>query len=256
MGTISLLDERLLSYLLVDTKWQVEVVDEVDSTQNVIKLKKSISNGDVVVAEFQSAGRGRLDRTFEASKSQSLTFSFYIECFRDRKEWGCIPLIAGLAVTNVLNAYASEDSEKIFYAKWPNDVLAINSKRDGKVAGILTETHGNGIVVGIGINVEMENLPVETATSLLLLGISHLNRNEILVRVLNEFHSLFTSWERGGSLAKSYLDISATIGKKVEVSMPGGEVKRGVAIEVGHNGELVLDSGESIFSGDVIHLYT
>lgn len=254
-GDIPLLDERILSYLLVDTEWQVSVLDEVDSTQNYLKSKNNLRPGEVFVAEFQSAGRGRLDRTFEATKSQSLMFSFYIECLRNRDEWGCVPLIAGLAVVNVLNR-EMELPENIFYAKWPNDVLAINSKRDGKIAGILTEVHGKGIVVGIGLNVAMAKPPVDTATSLLLLQSPTLDRNEILVKILNEFASLYASWQRGGSLAKSYAEISATLGKKVEVHMPGGEVKVGIASSVGHQGELLLDNGENIFSGDIIHLYT
>lgn len=249
---IPLLDVKKLAYLLVDGYWQVSVIDEIDSTQNYLKTK-NVKHGDVITTEFQSAGRGRLDRKFEADKSVSLLFSFYIEPKRERDDWGWIPLLAGLAVAKSLNA-----REKYFATKWPNDVLAVSSPADGKVSGILVETHKNGVIVGIGINVGMskDQLPVATATSLALLGINELDRNKYLADILQEFDLLLTRWENGEDLTREYVDLSSTMGKKVEIHQADGIIESGQAAGIGPSGELILEDGRCIYSGDVIHLYT
>ena len=249
---IALLDVKNLAYLLVDGYWQVSVVDEIDSTQTYLK-SKSAKHGEVIAAEFQSAGRGRLDRIFEANKSRSLLFSLYIEPKRNRDDWGWIPLLAGLAISNVLNREVN-----VFKTKWPNDLLAINSPSDGKVAGILSETSGNGVVVGIGINVGMSEgeLPVPTATSLRLVGGNQLDRNNLLANILIEFADLFKRWESGEDLSDEYERSSSTIGRSVQVNSLSNENKTGLATGIGPKGELVLDGDQYIYSGDVIHLYT
>ena len=252
---IPLLDVKKLAYFLVDGYWQVSVIDEIDSTQNYLKSKNlnHLQHGDVIATEFQSAGRGRLDRKFEADKSVSLLFSLYVEPQRTRHDWGWIPLLAGIAVTKILNT-----QEKYFATKWPNDVLAFESPADGKVSGILVETHHNGVIVGIGINVGMTKteLPVPTATSLALLGIKELDRNEYLAKILEVFAHLLARWESGEDLTSEYLDLSFTIGKKVEIHHTDGEIESGQAVGIGPHGELILAEGRRIYSGDVNHLYT
>jgi BirA family biotin operon repressor/biotin-[acetyl-CoA-carboxylase] ligase len=252
---IPLLDVKKLAYFLVNGYWQVSVIDEIDSTQNYLKSKNinDLQHGEVIAAEFQRAGRGRLERKFEADKSVSLLFSFYVEPQRSRDEWAWIPLLAGIAVTKVLNT-----QKHYFATKWPNDVLAVESPVDGKVSGILVETHNNGVIVGIGINVGMSEtqLPVLTATSLALLGIEELDRNIYLANILQEFAHLLARWESGDDLTSEYLDLSSTIGKKVEIHHTDGEIESGQAVGIGLHGELILDDGRYIYSGDVIHLYT
>ncbi len=249
---ISPLDVKKLAYLLVDGYWQVSVVQEIDSTQTYLASKKPF-HGEVIAAEFQSAGRGRLDRTFEAERSCSLLFSFYIEPQRNRDEWGWISLIAGIALERILNS-----EKEVFYTKWPNDILVVGSERDGKVAGILAEATSTGVIVGIGLNVAMteSELPVPTATSLALVNIAQRDRNYYLSRFLVQFASLLAEWEEGADLVNDYSAHSSTLGKKVEVRGVGEVVESGIAESIGLFGELVLDGARHIYSGDVIHLYT
>jgi BirA family transcriptional regulator, biotin operon repressor / biotin---[acetyl-CoA-carboxylase] ligase len=248
---ISLLDVKKLAYLLVDGYWQVSVVDEIDSTQTYL-TKKNPLHGEVIATEFQSAGRGRLDRTFEANKSLSLLFSFYVQPKRPREDWGWIPLLAGICLEQVLNR-----EEKVFVTKWPNDLLSINSAHDGKVAGILVEVMSEGVVVGIGINVSMNahELPVPTATSLKLLGIEQLDRNIYLALILKEFANIFQRWEEFEDFSVLYAKNSSTIGNRVEVHGSDAKIQSGLAKGVGSHGELVLDDGSQIYSGDVVHLF-
>jgi BirA family biotin operon repressor/biotin-[acetyl-CoA-carboxylase] ligase len=249
---ISPLDVKKLAYLLVDGYWQVSVFKEIDSTQTFLTSKVP-HHGEVVAAEYQSAGRGRLERKFEAAQSRSLLFSFYFEPKRKRDEWGWIPLIAGLAVERVLNR-----QKKIFVTKWPNDVLVKKSSHNGKVSGILSEASHNGVVVGIGLNVSMnqDELPVPTASSLFLVDVVEQDRNFYLAEILTEFAELMERWEAHEDLRSLYEENCATIGADVEIHGTSGAVERGRVEKIGNLGELILEGNRHIYSGDVIHLYT
>jgi len=241
------LDDVAISAYLSSNYWRVRVLDEVGSTQDILKTEL-VSNGDCVVAEFQSAGRGRLDRKFESVPNVALLFSFYIEPER-AGEWGWIPLIAGTAVARTLNELTDTHS---FTTKWPNDVLAAS----GKVCGILCEKYGDGIIVGIGINVSTEEseLPVDTASSVFIETGIELDRNELLPKLLHEFQNLFQRWNQGEDLRSTYRALSGTIGLDVSVTLPHSPPIEGRAIDVDGEGRLKLESGDLISVGDVVHL--
>jgi len=237
------LDQTSINEALKGGYWSVHAVEQIDSTQSALK-SSSPKHGDVIIAEYQSAGRGRLDRSFEAHPRTALLFSAYIEPHRHRDEWGFIPLLVGLSVAEVLGIE--------FYTKWPNDILSDG----GKVGGILCEVHGDGIVIGIGLNVSMteEELPVPTASSILLTVGSAPDRNALLPAILKEIAFNLAEWESGEDLTDDYLDSSATMGKRVSVQLPDGRKIEGVAAGISNNGELLLDSGDVISVGDIIHL--
>ena len=233
-----------ISYALVDGYWRVKVIDEIDSTQRELAAAPDLKSGDVLAAEFQSAGRGRIDRKFEAERSVSLLFSFYYEPRRDRNEWGAIALLAGLSVAKVLG--------EGFTTKWPNDVIHAT----GKVSGTLCEFHRDGVIVGIGINTAMtvDQLPVPTATSVAIATGVTLDRNELLPLVLQEFARNIESWESGASFIEEYAAWSSTIGSHVRAELPGGKTMEGTARSITPRGELLLDSGEVLSVGDITHL--
>jgi BirA family transcriptional regulator, biotin operon repressor / biotin---[acetyl-CoA-carboxylase] ligase len=237
------LDQTSINHAVTDSYWSVKVVETIDSTQSALKLA-SPQHGDVIVANYQSAGRGRLERRFEADKGSALLFSAYVTPKRERSEWGFIPLLVGLSVAEVLGIE--------FFTKWPNDILSDL----GKVGGILCEVHGEGIIIGIGLNVSMteEQLPVPTASSVLLTLGSAPDRNLLLPAILKEIAFNLAEWESGEDLVDDYLDSSATMGKKVSVKLPDGSSIEGIASGISSNGELLLDSGEIISVGDVLHL--
>ena len=232
--------------------WRVSVVDITESTQ--VDLLQLVSSNQalskcVIVSEFQSAGRGRLDRNFEAAPMTALTFSMYIEPKVDKTEWSFLTLLAALSVRE---AIASLDSTTRIDVKWPNDLL-IGEK---KCAGIIAQATDKGVVIGIGINVGMNEseLPVPTATSLAIEGGLELDRNIILGAILNHFEVNLQIWELGKSFISEYKEASATIGANIEVSLPGGKVIKSRAIGVSDAGELLLESGEAVTVGDVVHL--
>jgi BirA family biotin operon repressor/biotin-[acetyl-CoA-carboxylase] ligase len=232
--------------------WRVSVVDVTESTQ--VDLLQLVSSNEalskqVIVSEYQSAGRGRLDRNFEAAPMSALTFSMYIEPKVDKAEWSFLTLLSALSVRE---AIASLDSTISVEVKWPNDLL-IGEK---KCAGIIAQATEKGVVIGIGINVGMKQaeLPVPTATSLAIEGSLELDRNRILAAILNHFEVNLQIWELGKSFITEYKEASATIGAMVEVTLPGGDVLKSKAIGITDEGELLLESGEAVTVGDVVHL--
>ena len=238
------LDADRVAYLLVDSYWRVSVLDEIDSTQNILKSNQP-THGDVVTAEFQSQGRGRLDRNFDATKSSGLLFSLFIAPKRKRDEWGFVSLIAGIAVVKSLGS-------QIYKAKWPNDVLS----SDGKVCGILCEIFQNGIIVGIGINVSTERneLPVDNASSVYLTEGKIADREELLIMVLRNFQELFQMWDLGVDLLDEYAAISLTLGKDVRIELPTGLDLTGNVSGFTTKGELLLDENQLVSVGDIYHL--
>lgn len=222
-------------------------MESVGSTQDELK-KLGVQRGECVVTEFQSAGRGRLDRKFESSPNVALLFSFYFEPTRDT-EWGWIPLIVGTSVARAINEKVDSIN---FLTKWPNDIVA----ESGKVAGILCERYGQGVIVGVGVNVSttVEELPVDTASSIFIETGIEIDRNDLLPHILLKFQELFEKWESGVDLTPTYRSLSQTIGKEISVTLPNAKVLRGKAIGVDDEGQLMLESGDRVSVGDILHL--
>jgi BirA family transcriptional regulator, biotin operon repressor / biotin---[acetyl-CoA-carboxylase] ligase len=244
------LNESAINATLRGSYWRVRVFQTVASTQTELIGKENLQHGDVFVTEYQSAGRGRLDRTFEATESSALLFSLYLEPKPNKLEWSAIPLLTGLSLVTALTKL---DETSAISLKWPNDLL-IGEK---KVAGILAEAGTDGVVVGIGLNVEMteSELPVPTATSLKLENFAELNRNVILSEILRNLALTIELWESGShDLFEQYRQTSSTLGKEVEIHLPSGEVITSRATGITSVGELQLANGVLVNVGDVIHL--
>jgi BirA family transcriptional regulator, biotin operon repressor / biotin---[acetyl-CoA-carboxylase] ligase len=240
----------------------VEVVEEAASTNALVtdRARSGAPEGLVVVAEHQTAGRGRLDRTWETPARSALTFSMLLRPTAPVQTWPWLPLLTGYAVDKTLKALGFESS-----VKWPNDVLL-----DGaKVAGILVErietSEGPAAVVGVGLNVGMtaEELPVPGATSLAVARPDALpDRTDLLVDLLASLGESYLAWQEGGDLAgarlaESYVAACSTIGHAIRVDLPSGEVLTGTATGIDPNGRLLVenDRGRTVVSaGDVVHV--
>jgi BirA family biotin operon repressor/biotin-[acetyl-CoA-carboxylase] ligase len=244
------LNESAINATLRGSYWRVSVFQSLTSTQSELIGKENLQHGEVFVTEFQSAGRGRINRTFEATESSALLFSLYLEPKRNKMEWSAIPLLAGLSLVNALS---NLDEKLETNLKWPNDLLI----GERKVAGILAEARPDGVIVGIGLNVEMvkSELPVPTATSLKLENFAELNRNIILSEILTNLALTIEIWESGSNIGfEQYRQVSSTLGKEVEVHLPSGEIISSRATGITDVGELQLANGARVNVGDVIHL--
>lgn len=229
-------------------QWVVRLHEEVDST-NAVAAADAVP-GRVVIAERQVAGRGRLDRTWEAAPGTSLTFSVVVDPGVPDEHWPLLPLVSALAAAEGVRRATGLDAR----VKWPNDVLV-----DGqKVAGILLErVQGKHpvAVIGIGLNVSQTQaeLPVDTASSLELSGAS-VGRTEVFGAVLTALTELLDRFHQAPpAILGSYRERCATIGTEVEVHLPGGETFTGTATEVDRWGRLVV-AGRPVAAGDVVHV--
>jgi BirA family biotin operon repressor/biotin-[acetyl-CoA-carboxylase] ligase len=172
-------------------------------------------------------------------------------------EWGLLPLITGLGVAlAVVDLGAGAD------LKWPNDVL-LPDDDERKVCGILAELVAGpqgGVVVGMGLNVGQVRgeLPVETATSLRLVGVSA-TRPQVVTAVLEELGEVYGQWDRygWGAVKDAYEAACITLGRTVRVELPDGTAVLGTAQSIADDGRLVVMTTagpRSFAAGDVHHL--
>jgi BirA family transcriptional regulator, biotin operon repressor / biotin---[acetyl-CoA-carboxylase] ligase len=195
-------------------------VDAVPSTQDVAR---QLPVGTVVVAEHQTAGRGRLGRRWEAPPGSALLASWVMPV------WELAPLAAGVAA-----AHACGERVRL---KWPNDLLL-----DGrKLAGILVERVDHKCVVGMGVNLHWA--PPGAA-------MLHADRDELVERMSAEMTAWFAA--PPARILAAWRDRSDTLGRRVRVLL-SGETVEGVAEDIGPDGTLIV-GGRPFAAGDVIHL--
>jgi BirA family transcriptional regulator, biotin operon repressor / biotin---[acetyl-CoA-carboxylase] ligase len=242
----------------------LEVLEETTSTNAVAaqRARAGAAEGLVVVAEHQSAGRGRLDRSWEMPARSGLIVSVLLRPVVPTREWPWLPLLTGYAVGRTLR----EAGFPAAGVKWPNDALI----GDRKVAGILVEVvdtpTGLAAVVGIGLNVDLtpEELPVPTATSLALEAgaCGTPDRADLLAALLATLLDTYRDWQRDGEtgarrLRAAYRDACVTLGRDVRVELPSGEALLGRATDVDETGRLLVEGPHgpvAVGAGDVVHV--
>lgn len=219
-------------------------IDSVESIGSTNSALAGAPAGTVLATDFQSAGRGRLDRSWICPPRAGLMFSVALRPRVPVSRWGWLPLMAGVALCDAVPGSA---------LKWPNDLLVDGAKS----AGILAAAGDGHVVVGMGVNVSMgaDDLP-PGATSLLLSG-RPTDREALLQAVLGGWGSWYLTWERAGGdadacgLLAAYQQRCATLGQLVDVT--GAQPRRGTAQAVDPDGRLVVD-GVAVAAGDVTHV--
>jgi BirA family transcriptional regulator, biotin operon repressor / biotin---[acetyl-CoA-carboxylase] ligase len=227
-------DPRLAGTRFRDVRW----FERIDSTNRYLLARAAAGDPDgvVAVADEQTAGRGRLGRTWVAPREAALLVSVLLRPQLAPERRHLVTLAAALALLDALGDRPAQ-------VKWPNDVVV----DDRKLAGILAETDGDGaIVVGMGVNVRPDLLPAELAGIAIAYA---LERSELLVAWLRAFDT------RLGSLDSVVADVaarSATIGRSVRVELPAKTIE-GTARALTPEGYLVVDD-HVVSVGDVVHL--
>ena len=239
------------------TPWRhLEVVEETGSTNADLMARATAGediDGVVLIAEHQTAGRGRMGRGWSAAPRAQLTLSAGVSSAEvPTKTWGWLPLAAGVAVLDTVKEVSGVEA----VLKWPNDVLA----GDGKLAGILCEVAGDAVVVGIGLNVTLRGDEVGEpgVTSLVDLGVRDLDRTRLAVELLRRLGERVTSWRAGDQrLMAEYRSHCTTIGSSVRAVLPGGREVVGTALSVDDEGRLCIDTPSGVVevsAGDVVHV--
>ncbi len=239
---------------------QVDVVAETPSTNaDLLAAAATTPAGAVLVAEYQSAGRGRLDRTWTSPARAGLTFSVLLRPQPALATWSWLPLLTGVAVRDAVVDTTGLDA----VLKWPNDLLVGPTRR--KAAGILAQLAGAAAVIGVGLNVTTTaaELPVDTATSLAVEGAASPDRTVLLGAILAALGRRYRQWQDAGGdaeasgLAADYRERCATIGAEVMVTSTGGESFEAAVTGIDADGRLVLTTAGQrriLAAGDVAHL--
>lgn len=237
----------------------VVVTSRTESTNTDVaaRARSGAPHGLVLVADAQTAGRGRLDRSFTIPERAGVIVSVLLRPPADlpAQRWVWLSLLAGLAVDATARECGVETE-----LKWPNDVLVGGRK----ICGILLERvetpNGPAAVVGMGLNVALtaDELPVPTATSLLIEGAEQTDRSVVLRMLLRNLEALYRAWSASGGdpaagIRSSYRRRCVTVGSAVRVELPDGSVLRGTASDVDELGRLVVD-GRPLSAGDVTHV--
>jgi BirA family transcriptional regulator, biotin operon repressor / biotin---[acetyl-CoA-carboxylase] ligase len=273
-ATVTTLDRhaRVAALLGGPLGWHSLVhLPEVTSTNDEVlaRLRDGSPPGLVVVADHQTAGRGRLGRPWDDASAgatsgaevRSLTVSTAVAL--PEAHAGLVPLAVGLAVADTFRRAGTAPA-----LKWPNDVLLPTP--DGglaKAAGVLVERHTvagrDVLVIGTGLDLDWRHVDrtgdAATWTSVAEATGGEVDRGEVLADLLRGeavwLRSLATDPVR---LLGAYRDACATIGREVEVTLPDGEVLRGRAVDLDRDGRLVVDAADhgrvAVTAGDVRHV--
>ncbi|WP_120519765.1 biotin--[acetyl-CoA-carboxylase] ligase [Arthrobacter celericrescens] len=259
---------------------RLEVVETTGSTnadllRAVTVEPKEWPDMSVLTAEHQTAARGRLERHWDAPDHSAVSVSIVLRPVNAQglpvptQSYSWLSLLAALALRETLLEFCGLPAE----IKWPNDVLV----RGRKISGILAQLGpmGDGtvpaVVLGTGLNVSLaeEELPVPTATSLLVEGSDTLDRTAILQNYLSRFAALYRSFcnadgdpaaglAGGPSLHKRVEAVLVTLGREVRAQLPGDHELVGHASRLDEYGSLlVVDHGgreHVVTAGDVVHL--
>lgn len=247
-----------------------EFVPQTGSTNaDLVAQATDLPDFSVLVAGFQSAGRGRAGRDWLAPAGSSLFVSVLLKpknLLPSRFSW--LPLLAGLAMTKTVTQFVPDRAVSL---KWPNDVLVSEQKISGVLSELIADQ--SGVVIGAGLNIlqSKEELPIASATSLAIEGASNLSRDsnfldEILESYLKNLKALYSAWvEAGGDavlsgLRNEVIAACSTIGRgAVKAILPGDKELFAEAIGIDDTGRLILRPAGSkdvtaVAAGDIVHL--
>src|SRR5487761_2022386 len=236
-------------------EWRIEHFDEIDSTNTWVGAQalEGAAEGLVALAAFQSRGRGRRDRRWEAPAGSALLCSVLLRPAVDLDDVQLGVAVMALALRAALDRAAGLHAD----LKWPNDLLVGKATVAGLLSEVVATDEGVALVVGLGVN--LTSHPLTSSTSVRDASGVTLSARELLDTVLEEAgrrRALLDSAAGRDTLRAEYEGALATLGQRVRVSVVGAD-HIGHARRVDSAGRLVVevDGVERTFSaGDVVHL--
>ena len=236
---------------------QVEWHDRCASTNAVAGAAAAagVPQGLLVLADEQSAGRGRHGRTWTAPPGTSLLLSLLLRPQVANSATALVPLLAGMVLAETVSRHVPHSSVAV---KWPNDLLI-----DGrKAAGVLAEARDGAIVLGLGVNIDWRgvNRPAELAESISVAEAAghDVDRWRVLAGFVGMLSQRYDYWQQmPTAFLDGYRQWCSTIGRQVRVHHRDGTQIDGEATAIGADGALQVrtDAGvTAVNEGDVEHL--
>lgn len=237
--------------------WRVEEFDEIDSTNTWLadQARAGVPEGLVVRADYQSAGRGRMGRTWESSPGDSLLCSILLRPRLAHEDLALAVAAVSLSAREALGRLTGLTPS----LKWPNDLVVDGRKLGGVLAEVVADDAGAAIVVGVGINLTAPGpASLQAACVLNETGDALLARDVLdsLLEGLTKRRDLLDDVGGRASLLAEWRAALSTIGEWVRVEHTNGDVE-GRAIDIDEHGALVVEAaGErrTFHVGDVVHL--
>jgi len=234
-------------------------LDEIDST-NVYTKNPDIGDNVLVIAEFQSSGKGRLNRIWESNKGENLTFTIKKNFDVDAQNIQCINFFFSYFLLRAIEEYSYSNmgskNPPEFELKWPNDILFDNKK----VSGLLIENNNRNFLIGIGLNVNQRRFSSifdSKSASLAEITGKTINRTELLIKIIQVFNDninlLLT--RRFKDIYTLWVSRCKVIGKTVEFTYTNNFKDTGYVVDVLRDGGIVLridNSNKTFYSGDIM----
>ena len=240
----------------LDAPFEVEFHGSVGSTNvRARELADAGAEDVVVLADAQTGGRGRLDRTW-SSPSGGVWTSLLLRPDLRPAEVPLLTLAAGVATVRAVESVGVDAG-----LKWPNDVLVPAGDGTGaerKLAGVLTEMAGEGgrtdwVIVGVGINANVDAADLPQGATSLREDVGDVDRRRLVQRLLSTFDELRADPD---AVLPAWREAATTLGRRVRVTTPTGEVV-GEAVDVEAPGRLVVETDDGpvrVHAGDCEHL--
>ncbi len=223
--------------------------DILESTQDYAKelAKQECVHGTLILAETQTAGKGRRGRVWQSPKGTTISMSLCLEPKLPAYKIAGVTLVMALAAAEAI----IRETDAKPQIKWPNDIIVGGRK----ICGILTELHmkpeGYAVIIGVGINVNTEEFPEEIcdiASSLKRETGKEISREKLTASVLKYFELFYQQYEQTQNLAllkEGYEQLLINQGKRVQVLDPNG-VYEGIAKGITEEGKLIVVKDDGI----------
>jgi BirA family transcriptional regulator, biotin operon repressor / biotin---[acetyl-CoA-carboxylase] ligase len=238
---------------------KITYLDEVDST-NAYAKRPFVGDNELIIAGFQSAGKGRLNRRWESNKEENLTFTIKRKFEIEKQNVQSVNFFFSYfllrGIEQFLSSGKNTEITNELEIKWPNDILFNNRK----LSGLLIESdNSRTFLIGIGLNVNQRHFsnPYGPKTTSLseILGRT-INCTELLVHIIHIFSNnlqLFST-KSYNEIYTLWISKCKAIGKIVEFTFPNNYTDSGHVVNVLRDGGIVLridNSDKTFYSGDI-----